>query len=181
MTIGLAGSVFPSGCHRHPSKAAVHKVIITIIIIIFIIIFIVVVVLNILTFSPPQATQRPGCLRCQGGECRCRLLPQEQSFLPQEGRQAAQDWRERMERVTGQEGRRGPRGGEHGSSQMASRGRERTGGWNSPGFQNSQRPAFPQSTSSPSNLLASAGSPSRSQQPPTKPRRSPARPPASRL
>ena len=56
MTIGLAGSVFPSGCHRHPSKAALHKVIIIIIIIIFIIIIIVIVVVvfNIITFSPPS-------------------------------------------------------------------------------------------------------------------------------
>ena len=25
--MGLAGSVFPSGCHRHPAKPALHKVI----------------------------------------------------------------------------------------------------------------------------------------------------------
>ena len=42
MTIGLAGSVFPSGCHRHPSKAAVHKVIVIIIIIIIIIIIMII-------------------------------------------------------------------------------------------------------------------------------------------
>ena len=68
MTIGLAGSVFPSGCHRHPSKAAVHKVIIIVIIIIIIIIItvvviviiiiviiiVIIIIVKIITLSPPS-------------------------------------------------------------------------------------------------------------------------------
>ena len=84
----------------------------------------------------------------------------------------------RMERVTvGQEGnRRGAR--EQAISSQMTRGRA-SQGWHSPGFLVSH-PAFQTSPTSP-GLLASSSSPARPQQPPTKPRRSPARPPASRF
>ena len=114
-----------------------------------------------------QPTQRHGCVRCQGGDCRCRLLPHA----------SGQDWRaagerRRLPRETLSSPMRRAAGEWERSNQVGGWERE-VGGWER---------GSPAATSPFSSQAASgsSGSASRSQQAPVKPRRSPARPPATR-
>ena len=114
-----------------------------------------------------QPTQRHGCVRCQGGDCRCRLLPHASN----------QDWRaagerRRLPRETLSSPMRRAAGEWERSNQVGGWERE-VGGWER---------GSPAATSPFSSQAASgsSGSASRSQQAPVKPRRSPARPPATR-
>ena len=114
-----------------------------------------------------QPTQRHGCVRCQGGDCRCRLLPHA----------SGQDWRaagerRRLPRETLSSPMRRAAGEWERSNQVGGWERE-VGGWER---------GSPAATSPFSSQAASgsSGSGSRSQQAPVKPRRSPARPPATR-
>ena len=114
-----------------------------------------------------QPTQRHGCVRCQGGDCRCRLLPHA----------SGQDWRpagerRRLPRETLSSPMRRAAGDWERSNQVGGWERE-VGGWE----RGSPAATSPFSSQAGSG---SSGSASRSQQAPVKPRRSPARPPATR-
>ena len=122
--------------------------------------------LKIILFTQ-QPTQRHGCVRCQGGDCRCRLLPHP----------GGQDWRaagerRRLPRETLSSPMRRAAGEWERSNQVGGWERE-VGGWER---------GSPAATSPFSSQAASgsSGSGSRCQQAPIKPRRSPARPPATR-